>query len=115
MLRERLLSAAILVGVVGGLLILDWAFPLFGVGGWWLAPLVLFFAGMTAFELARMLKSSGNSVQTPIVVLTSVLTAISGGVPLLWPTFGGVYPADCPIGKLGWVGIAAFVGIAIAY
>lgn len=114
MLRERLISALILVAALVFCFSLDYFYPLLGIGGLWLAPILLFFTFGTASEFANLLQQSGRLVRARLAIGGAVITAVSAAVPLLWPLVGAVYPADCPVGKLGWVGIGAIIGIAAA-
>lgn len=114
MLRERLMSSAVLLAVVVLCLGLDAAYPLGGVGGVWLLPLLLFFAGGTAWELSRLLTRSGRLVQPTIAVCGALLVALSAGVPLVWDLVGAAYPENCPVGTLGWIVIGAITAIALA-
>jgi phosphatidate cytidylyltransferase len=105
-LRDRLISSAVLMFAVGLLVSLDMRVPIRGVVGIWLLPLLLFFALGTAFDLATMLQASGRAIQRRWVLGTTALVSLSPCVPMLWPLFGGKYPAECPIGTLGWVVVA---------
>lgn len=115
MLRDRLLSAAVLIAVAATLLWLDVRYPLGGVGGVWLLPLLLFFALGTAFDLATMLRTSGQPVSRRSILCGTGLVSIAPAVPLLWPLLGWKYPEDCPLGMAGWVlvGVVAAVFVVL--
>ncbi len=111
MLRDRLISSAVLVAAVMGLLWLDVSFPLRGVAGLWLVPLLLFFSLGTAFDLTTMLRASGRSIQRKWVLCSTGLVTVSPCIPLLWPLVGHEYPANCPLGVLGWIVLAVVAAI----
>jgi phosphatidate cytidylyltransferase len=111
LLRDRLFSSAILISVTLLLLWLDKNYPLGSATGVWLLPLLLFFSLGTAFDLATMLRASGRSVSRRWTLVTTGLVTLSPCVPMLWPMFGGVYPADCAIGRLGWMVVAIVAAV----
>jgi phosphatidate cytidylyltransferase len=113
-LRERFVTAAILVSVLLACLGLDFAFPMFGVSGLWLVPLLLFFTFGTSLEFAKLLRGSGRLVVPSLAVTGALATASCAALPLFWPLFGMQYPADCPVGRLGWIGIGAIVGVGLS-
>ena len=115
MLRDRLISAAVLIAVAATLLWLDVRYPLGGVGGVWLLPLLLFFALGTAFDLATMLRASGQPVNRRSILCGTGLVSVAPAVPLLWPLLGWKYPEDCPLGMAGWVlvGVVAAVFLVL--
>lgn len=123
MLRWRLLLGVLFVGALIGLFLLDIRHP-----GYFLFPLALLLAVMSAQEMLRLttvdLRAYDDALaaaETPsktrphhaAVYLGSLLVVGASGVPLLWTN----YPADCPVGKLGWplaAFAAAFVLIFLA-
>lgn len=115
MLRDRLISAAVLIAVAATLLWLDVRYPLGGVGGVWLLPLLLFFALGTAFDLATMLRASGQPVSRRSILCGTLLVSVAPAVPLLWPLLGWKYPENCPLGMAGWVlvGVVAAVFLVL--
>jgi len=113
LLRDRLFSSAILISVTLLLLWLDRNYPLGNSVGVWLLPLLLFFALGTAFDLATMLRASGRSVSRRWILATTALVTLSPCVPMLWPIFGSVYPADCVIGNLGWIVVAVITAVFV--
>ena len=111
MLHQRLATSAVLLTVVFGLIYLDYRFP---KGGLYLMPLLLFFAIGTAIDVTRLWLQAGHWVRpltarvgVGIVVLTSCL-------PLLWTLSGNPYPADCVVGRLGWIAIGSVLALALA-
>lgn len=110
MLRDRLLSASILITVIVALVWLDHRYPLGGAPGLWLlAPLLVFTVG-TAAEVSRLLLVAGRSHDRLAVMLATAALPLAASVPNAWIWSGSPYPADCPIGRMGWVvlgGVAA--------
>jgi len=107
LLRDRLMSASILIAIVVLLLWLDHCHPLMQIHGLWLAPLLFAFTLGTALDVTRLLIASGRLIDRRSVLLATVLVAFSAYVPVMWPLTGDAYPADCPIGRHGWILIAA--------
>ena len=115
MLRERLITAAILIVVLASGLALDFAYPVMGVGGIWLLPVLLFFILGTASELTHLLQHAGKPVYPKWSIFGAFITAVSACVPWIWELAGQQYPTDCPVGRLGWIGIGAMTGVGIAF
>lgn len=114
MLRDRLLSASVLIGIVVLLLWLDHQRPVAGVVGIWLLPLLLFFTIGTALDVIRLILGSGRSIDRTAVLLATAIIPLAAYVPSLWPLLmGRAYPADCPLGRSGWVVAAAVMGVFI--
>lgn len=111
MLRDRLLSSAVLIAATLTLLWLDIKHPLLGVPALWLIPLVLFFSLGTAFDLATMLRSSGHTINRRWIIVATAIITLSPCVPMLWSTLHQPYPATCPIGTTGWVVVGVTAAI----
>ncbi len=112
MLIDRLRTSAILISVVGALLYLDANYSRAGAEGLWLLPLLFFFALGTAHDLCRLLVASGIPVARVDAMIGAAKVTLSAAIPILWPLFGSTYPADCPVGRLGWIVVA---GIATTF
>lgn len=112
MLRDRLFSAACLISVVTTCLLLDYWQVIFG-GGVWLLPLVLICAGGTAWEMSKIVTQAGFPVRNGIVMLGAVLGVAICAVPIGWEMCGQAYPANCPVGRTGWVAIGTMVATAM--
>jgi phosphatidate cytidylyltransferase len=113
LLRDRLLSAALLISATLLLIWLDHQYPLLQTRGLWLVPLLFGFTFGTTLDVTRLLIASGRGVDRRSVVVTTLMVAFSAYVPVLWTIGGNDYPADCPIGRKGWVVIAAVAAIFI--
>ncbi len=111
MLRDRLRTSAILIAIVLGLLSLDYSIRIPGADGVWLLPLLLFFAIGTAWEIAVMLAAGGQPVRRAVAVVGATLVASSAAVPFLWVLGTEDYPKDCPVGRLGWIVLAAAAAV----
>ena len=111
MLRDRLISSAVLISATVVLLWLDVKHPRGGITGFWLLPLLLFFALGTAFDLATMLQASGRAISRHWVLATTALVTLSPCVPMLWPLCGQVYPPNCPMGTFGWMIVSVMSAI----
>lgn len=100
-----------LITVALTLIFLDAKFPLGGVPGIWLLPLLMFFALGTAFDTSQLLVQSSHPVSRKPTLLATFMIAISAAIPLVWPLVGSTYPVSCPVGKLGWIVVAAIAAI----
>lgn len=112
MLRWRLLSSAILIGILSSIIWADLTLgseESLGRPGLCLAPLAMLVIGLGALELAKLFQAGGFKVAPRTYALVTVLTLGTACVPILWRD----YPVDCSIGKNGWMafGFAAGVGI----
>lgn len=110
MLKDRLRTSAILITVVAALLYLDGHYSITGAEGLWLLPLLMFFSLGTAWDIATMVRGSGRQCQRNSALAATAIVTLSSIIPMAWPIFGGVYPANCPVGELGWIvvgGVAA--------
>lgn len=113
MLRDRLLSASLLISAVLLLIWLDHQYPLLQTRGLWLVPLLFGFTVGTTFDVTRLLIACGRAVDRRSVVLTTLMVAFSAYVPVVWAIGGNDYPVDCPIGRKGWIVIAAVAAMFI--
>ena len=109
MLQRRLISAAIIIPSIIGLIWLDhWLGKTEQLQrqGVVLLPLMIAAAAMAAAELASMFDNVANRVnQTLIVVTTAVMVTVMG-LPVFWKQ----YPPDCVLGRFGFV----FSGLVVA-
>ncbi len=115
MLGRRLASAAVLITTM---ILLLWAdFTLgeaawFGRSGLLLAILCVIISTAAGDEFHRLWKGTGCHPSWLMMLGAAAMVSMSN-IPVLWKQ----YPADCPIGRLGWVlsGIGAAVLIAFVY
>jgi phosphatidate cytidylyltransferase len=114
MLRHRLLTSTILVAIVATCVWLDATRPLLASHGLWLFPLLMFFTFGTAWEMAKLIALAGVPIHRGIAVSGAVGIVLGACVPMLWTIRGDVYPVDCPIGRVGWVGVMAVVAVGVA-
>ena len=111
MLYRRLLSAFVLIGVALGLIGLDLWMPIRGQIGIWMIPLYYLFTLATIWEASQLLArkwpvSSGQLLVHCILACTICL------FPLWYSlTMSAPYPADCPIGRPGWVLLGLLAGV----
>lgn len=115
MLRWRLLAAAVILTPLVFLLVADYRWN-GGVPGVWLAPLGLAIVALASGELLDMFGSGPSAPRRGAALAGSIGTYLAVCVPLYWG-WCGTYPANCPIGRLGWpvLGLAAAVlGVFVA-
>jgi phosphatidate cytidylyltransferase len=110
-LKQRLLSASILIALVSGSLYLDARVPLAGVAGLWLVPLLLCFALGTAAEIVGLIAHSGRLIVRRDCLIATALITLSACVPMLWPLAHRDYPTNCPVGELGWIVMFAVLAL----
>ena len=111
MLKDRLRTSAILITIIAALLYLDGHHSIRGAEGLWLLPLLLFFTVGTASDMSSLLSKSGRLISRRTTILAAAIVTLSACVPLVWPLVGSQYPADCPIGRLGWIVAGAITSV----
>ncbi len=111
MFKHRLISSIILIAIVSVCVYLDLHWPFKGVDGFWLMPLLLFFTWGTAWEMATLIERGKIPIQRGVATLGALVIVIGSSISILWPVTGNEYPADCPIGRLGWIGIMSLVAL----
>ncbi len=114
-LKWRLISAAVIISGLLGLLHMDFHHPLLGVAGIWLLPLALVVSVLMVHELLDMWSDRHDLPSRWPVYVAAPLTVFAASVPLLWPLRGLEYPPDCPIGVLGWPLLAMVLGVGLAF
>lgn len=114
MLKWRLVSAAVIITGLLGLLHLDFHYPL-GAPGVWLLPLAVVVSVMMVYELLDLWRDRPDLPLRWPVFLGAPLIVAAAGVPLLWPLRGEAYPPACPLGILGWPLLAMAVGTGLAF
>lgn len=114
MLRFRLLSSFVIIGVV--LLVIWGDFNLgrddvLGRPGILLAIFAMTATFLASLELAKLFRAGGHHVSQWTLVLATETVFFLTAIPLWYRD----YPADCPIGRSGWLGfgVAAAVGIVL--
>lgn len=113
MLKDRLRTSAVLIVVVLGLLYLDSRHSIAGAEGLWLLPLLMFFALGSAWDMASLMAGSSRLISKPVTLLATAIVTFSACVPLLWPLVGQQYPANCPVGELGWIVIGGVTAVFV--
>ncbi len=106
MLRYRLLSAFIIIGLSLCFVGLDAWLPLNG-HGYWMAPLGVYLIFGSAMECTALLRASpyGPIDQPALLGCGGIILAAL--VPLYWPLSGSKYPSNCLLSELGWPMAAA--------
>ncbi len=99
MLKNRLISAAIVISLTLGFVAMD-AWSNFGCPGIWMLPVGFYLILGSALECAIMLRSSFGNVTAPTMIATTAVM-VTAAVPMLWQLSGEPYPAECPLGPLG--------------
>jgi phosphatidate cytidylyltransferase len=113
LLRWRLISAAVILGVLAALLSLDYRRAVFDVTGLWLLP-VFIVVGMLATEEAISLlraKHLGPVAWPAYAGNLLILFAACG--PLFFDLAGKPFPEGNPLGRFGWP-LAALAIAAVA-
>lgn len=114
LLQRRLLSAAILISLSLGLLWLDLNDSVRGQAGLWTLPMLFLFTMGTVWEFTTLLQRKWW-IQPAIVTWHSFLAVVVVLFPLWYSLVMGVdYPADCPVGRVGWILIGLLTGIGLS-
>ncbi len=113
MLSRRLLSAAILIAVSLGLIYLDLKDDVRGQAGLWTVPLLIFFSLGTVWEFSTLLKRKW-SIQPGMVTWHALISVAVALFPLWYSLITHKdYPADCAVGRLGWIWIGVMTGVGL--
>jgi phosphatidate cytidylyltransferase len=108
LLRWRIISAAAIITPLVGLFWLD---ANLGWPGVFLLPVALIAALLASGEVVHMLRQGDLPVQPWVAYVGTFLVVAAAGVPVLWTD----YPADCPMGRLGWPAAAMAFAVALAF
>ncbi len=112
MLSKRLTASAVILTVLGILLHFDFHYPIMGVGGLLLLPLLLIIALMATTELGEMLIQGGLDLRLKHVFFGVVLVHLLTFIPPLMDAFSSAgYPEDCPIGRVGWIAVGSVLAM----
>lgn len=73
-----------------------------------------FFVGGTAWEFSQLVNRQ-VAVQSVLATALSLLVILLASIPIFYQAYyGKAYPADCPIGRMGWIGIGAVAVCGLA-
>lgn len=114
MLRWRLIFAAVIIAPLVALIVADFQ-NYFGTPGILLTPLGLAVGLLAAGEILAMLKAKGHDPVAWPVYLGVTLILAAACAPMGWQLAGVDYPADCPLGKLGWPLAAAALAVGLVF
>lgn len=114
MLRFRLIVAALLIIPLLALLVGD-VYVLPAAPGALLFPFGAATVLLAAHELSRMLSRGGYPHSYAGAMGGVALVWLACGIVVYWPLSGEAYPADCPIGKLGWALGGQAVAVMLAF
>lgn len=83
--------------------------PLLQSPGLWLVPVMAFFVGGTAWEFGQ-LASRQIAIRPSIAAFLSLVMIAFASIPIFYrAAYQRAYPADCPIGIMGWIGVGMAV------
>ena len=102
MLLRRTFSATVIIAILLVLIWLDFHNVFFGTAGPWLIPVGLFFVIAGSAEMLALYRANNLRPVAWTVYVGTTGVFLAAGVPILWDLVGKDYPANCPIGKLGW-------------
>jgi len=88
--------------------------PLLSAPGLWLVPVMALFVGGTAWEFSLLANKKVEFSSGIATGLSLVIIALAS-IPIFYhAATGKPYPSDCPIGRLGWIGIGATAACGVA-
>ena len=105
MLHKRLISSAIIISIAVSLMVLDFYI---GMDSWFSRPgcvltLLSAIIGMLlSFEMLELFKATGFDPPRYTIAFGNFFVILFSSAPILWKD----YPADCSIGRLGWMAFA---------
>lgn len=114
MLRFRLMAAATILIPLVLLLVADLRWNA-GIPGVWLFPLGLVLSWMAAAEVLDLVRTPGHRPLAWTTYLGVTLVFASAFATLAWPLCGRQYPANCPLGTLGWPFLALAIAVIVAF
>ena len=106
MLRPRLILGFLLVAALAALCWLD---AQAGRPGVYLAPLAVVLAALAAQEMLGLFHAGGHRPAAWSVLIGTLLPVLASGAPIVWKT----YPANCPVGRLGWLACGLAAGLLV--
>jgi len=122
LLFDRLRTSAILITLSVALLYADATFSVPGAAGLYLLPLLLFFALGTAWDLCGLMLRIGFPIHRGVIMTGTGLIAMAPFVAIGWnalaagfPDAVSAYPADCPIGRMGWIVVAGGIAMVLFF
>ena len=107
MLRWRL---ALGIPLIALLVALCWFDHSAARPGIYLAPLAILLCGLATQEMIRLFRTMGHQPLAWAIYLGTLLPVIACCIPIAMMP----YPADCPVGKLGWLACGLAAGMVVA-
>lgn len=122
MLADRLRTSACLILLVTALLYIDARHPVPGAAGLYLVPLLLLFALGTAWDMCGLFLRAGFPMHRGVTLIGTALISTAPALVMVWnataaalPDHVSAYPANCPIGVMGWTSIAAVIATMLFF
>jgi len=106
-LRPRLFFGILIIAMLTALC---WADAHATRPGVWLVPLAAVLCVLATQEMLVLLRSSGRQPIAWATYVGTLLPVMGACAPIAWID----YPADCPIGKLGWLACGLALGLLTA-
>lgn len=107
MLRWRLILGLLLIALLTAL---SWADARAMYSGIWLIPLAVLLCVLATREMLGFFYAIEKTPLAWTTYLGSLLPVLAACVPIAWLE----YPADCPVGRLGWLACGLAAGLLIA-
>jgi len=107
MLRWRLIFGTLIIALLSALC---WADSHAVRAGIWLVPLALVLCVLATQEMLCLFRAAGRQPIAWAAYVGTVLPVLGACAPIVWVE----YPADCPIGKLGWLAGGLVLGLLVA-
>lgn len=111
MLRQRLLSALIVIACALGFVTLDARLPLGNSHGAWMTLLAIYLIFGSAVECSAMLRHRRGGFDPAPGLIGCGGIMLAAMVPMLWSVAGHAYPSNCIIGPLGWPLAASMIAL----
>ena len=107
MLRWRLILGPLIIALLAALC---WADARAARPGIWLVPMAVVLCLLATQEMLRMFRAGGRTPLAWTVYLGTLLPLLAACAPIAWVD----YPADCPVGRLGWLACGLAAGMIVA-
>ncbi len=107
MLRWRIILGTLLVA---SLLTLCWLDLHAQRPGIYLVLPIVILCILATQEMLELIRKTGCQPRSGVVYLATLLPVLAACTPIAWKE----YPADCPIGRLGWLTVGLVAGFIVA-
>ena len=111
MLRWRLIIGPLIIALLAALCLADAQSARPGI---WLVPLAVMLCLLATQEMLGLFRAGGRMPLAWSVYLGTLLPLLAACAPIAWADESSDWPADCPVGQLGWLACGLAAGLLVA-